>query len=84
MAAVQSCVEEEKIDCDLDFGEVVDVQLDDNHCTKLKAGYQFLLSLGALTATGANFTPKETAEIVSTTPVTADSLYIHPLHRCLE
>ncbi|EIT78040.1 hypothetical protein AFCA_009082 [Aspergillus flavus] len=65
MAAVKSCVEEEKIDCDLDFDKVIDVQLDDNHCAKLKAGYESLLSRGALTVTEADFTPNETAESVS-------------------
>ncbi|QRD86469.1 FAD dependent oxidoreductase-domain-containing protein [Aspergillus flavus] len=79
MAAVKSCVEEEKIDCDLDFDKVIDVQLDDNHCAKLKAGYESLLSRGALTVTEADFTPNETAESVSTIPATADfSVYSSP------
>lgn len=64
-SAVRSCVEEEKIDCDLDFDNVIDVQFDDRHCAKIKAGYESLLSQGAVTPKQAGFYPKEAAEAVS-------------------
>ncbi|KAB8067689.1 FAD dependent oxidoreductase [Aspergillus leporis] len=65
IAAVQSCVEKEGIDCDLELNEVIDVQFDDNHCAKTKAGYESLISQGVQTAKEAEFSPEETAEAVS-------------------
>jgi hypothetical protein len=76
IAAVQSCVEKEGIDCDLELNEVIDVQFDDNHCAKTKAGYESLISQGVQTAKEAEFSPEETAEAVSTTRVVPKMLLL--------
>ncbi|KAK1140436.1 sterol homeostasis protein [Aspergillus melleus] len=62
---LQSFIEREKIECDLDVNRVFDVQFDDEHCAKTKAAYDLLMSHGATRVTDVEFSPSESAEAVS-------------------
>ena len=61
---LQSFIEREKIECDLDVNRVFDVQFDDEHCAKTKAAYDLLMSRGATRVTDVEFSPSESAEAV--------------------
>lgn len=64
---LQSFIEREKIECDLDVNRVLDVQFDDEHCAKTKAGYDLLRSQGATRVKEVEFSPPESAEAVRMT-----------------
>ena len=75
LAAVQSFIEKEGIECDLDVGHIFDVQLDDAHCAKVKAGYDLLVARGLKDVQDVEFHSQEAAETVglptgSTSPLT--------------
>lgn len=64
LAAVKSLIEEEGIECDLDVGNIFDVQFDDSHCAKVKAGYNSLVNHGLRDIQDVEYHSGETAEIV--------------------
>ncbi|KAL4780066.1 FAD dependent oxidoreductase-domain-containing protein [Aspergillus varians] len=63
--AIESLVEREDISCDLQVSQAHDVQLDEKHTTKLRAGYEALLAKGSESTKTAVFTTGEEAEEVS-------------------
>ena len=64
LAAVQSLIEKEGIECDLDVGDIFDVQFDDAHCAKIKAGYDLLVARGLKDVQDVEFHSQEAAETV--------------------
>lgn len=65
LEVLESFIEEEKIDCDLQVSKVFDVQFDDAYCAKLKAGHDLLLASGVDISKAVEFSPQEVAEAVS-------------------
>lgn len=62
--AVQSFVEKEKINCDLQVDRVVDAQFDNAYCAKNKAGIDLLDANGAQTSSKVDFIPREQTDTV--------------------
>lgn len=63
--AVKDLVETENIDCDYTVTNAVDVQLDDEHYEKLKAGLDQLIADGCSPTKQARFVGPDQAESVS-------------------
>ncbi|KAL2829424.1 FAD dependent oxidoreductase [Aspergillus cavernicola] len=63
--ALEAVVAKENIDCDLQVSQAHDVQLDEKHTAKLKAGFEALLAGGSVPTQSAVFTSGTEAENVS-------------------
>lgn len=63
--ALKALIEKEDIECDFVVTRAIDVQLDTEHCQRLKSGYDRLLGAGVAATKNAFFIPEETAEGVS-------------------
>lgn len=64
LRAVQTFVDEEKIDCDLDVTHAIDVQLDDDYCAKLRTGWESLIAQGSKVSELVEVKMREDAEDV--------------------
>lgn len=64
LRAVQSFVDEEKIDCDLDVTHAIDVQLDEAYCAKCRAGWESLVAQGSKVSELVEVKVRENAEDV--------------------
>lgn len=62
--AVQSFLDEEKIECDLEVNRAIDVQLDDAYCAKCQAGWQSLVAQGSKVSESVEVIMRESAEDV--------------------
>jgi glycine/D-amino acid oxidase-like deaminating enzyme len=60
-------IEKEKIDCDYSVTKAIDVQLDDDHTKRLKAGYEKLIKEGCAPTTAAKYIGTNEAEKVPST-----------------
>lgn len=64
VSVLESLIETEKIQCDLEVFKAIDVQLDDQHTAKLQAGYEELIANGSEATKGAVYISGEDAEAV--------------------
>lgn len=63
--ALKELIEQEGIDCDFVVTRALDVQFSDEHCQRLKAGYDKLLDAGVAAAKNTFYVPQKAAEGVS-------------------
>ena len=70
---IQSLIENENIDCDLDTNKLFDIHFDPSLCEDARAGRESLISQGLKATESVHFTPLESAEtvrVIVTPPIT--------------
>ncbi|PLN83231.1 FAD dependent oxidoreductase superfamily [Aspergillus taichungensis] len=65
LSRIQSLIEKESIDCDLDTNKLFDIHFDPSLCEEARAGRESLISQGLKATESVHFTPLESAETVS-------------------